>query len=871
MFQNLHPKEYDIAGNVLRTWYDDEGKLAFVVDETIDEYKPNVLLVVRSDGTRRWDDLLQNVYNIDLELIRPKRDNKYQKLDIEYSGIDVYEDLIGAYENHGDLNAALADLIDFRDAAVRRAATVRLTNANDEIAQAQITMDKTKHAIKSMNDRMRNFRNRLARQKSYVGREPSKQLASKILRTEAHIESTEDKLLRAEKRLENARRRIEIATEDANAALALLALRRPTVDFNMDAADTPHRVVDARAKKNDVAKMPVTDEMDEDVEPELEEPEDTDMPKKSDEVKPLLDKDPEILDDEIAFKPVDFGDIKPAHMPELKRPLSPYAAMDDEPKPETVHDDGDRNDAAFGFPGEGDDEDDSDDDALPRTDIDTDDDDYRATDKKKKDSDDMVSADNVDDNENADDEREYKVRESRYDSDKEDKSVAKMRVDDEEETDDYKYDREEKSDERSAPEEKREETVVDESATESRDEPDDYSVKTVERDVVADDTAKSEFEDNFGHMNFGGYADSAPEFTEKKFDESWGESETQENKANEERAEPVIDTIKTVDESAPTDVDTTGQASTAQYDNQGLSAPERPFSPVEVPKMPIEETRPMSPIQHDEKPRPVGTKRSGIGYYILLILLIALSIFTLWLYQKKNGGTVPFLGLGEKVEVVEPDEPVDLYEEPDVPVQVLPVYDEPEPVSQQPVVVPEPSPADKPIEVRYPNDDILRGPEPDVRVIESEEDVLARKEPYGVSRDDKPILVEVNEPVVETVVETIVEPEPVIEVTTVTAPDVIIEENVVSVPMPAMGEDVETIADYDNPANVEYVTETYLYEQPMPQQYAPEPQYMSEPQYVDQSYDYVAEPEPDSETRRDFSVHDGGQYSVTETVTFIAD
>ena len=864
MFQNLRPVEYDIAGNVLRAWYDDKGKLVFVVDETIDEYKPNVLLVVRSDGTRRWDDLLQNVYNIDLELIRPKRDNKYQKLDIEYSGIDVYEDLIDAYENHGDLNVALADLIDFRDAAVRRAATVRLTNAQDEIAQAQITMDKTEHAIKSMNDRMRNFRNRLARQKSYVGREPSKQLASKILRTEAHIESIEDKLLRAEKRLENARRRIEIATEDANAALALLALRRPTVDFNVD-TDSPHRVVDAKTKKNDVAKMPVTDEIDEDVDPEPEEPEDIDMPKKSDEVKPLLDKDPEILDDEIAFKPVEFGDIKPAHMPELKRPLSPYAAMDDEPKPEVVHDEGDRNEAAFGFPGEEDDDGDSDDDALPRTDIDNGDD-YSA-DKKKKDEDDTVRADDDDDNDDANnDEREYKkeVRESRYDSDKEDKSVVKTRAD-EEETDEYKYDREEKSDERSAPEEKREEPVAEESATESRDELDDYSVKSVERDVAADDTAKSEFEDNFGHMNFGGYADTAPEFTEKKFDESWGESETQENKADEEHAEPVIDTIKTVDESVPTDVDTTGQASTAQYDNQGLGAPERPFSPVEVPKMPKEETRPMSPIQNNERPRPVGGKRSGFAYYILLILLIALSIFTLWLYQKKNGGTVPFLGMGEKVEVVEPTpfEPSpELWLDPfELDPPVAPVLPEPTP---EPTPMPQPTLVDKPIEVRYPNDDILRGGEPDVRVIESEEDVLARKSPYGVSRDDKPILVEVTEPVVEIVTE-----EPVVEVTTVTAPDVIVEENVVSVPMPAMGEDVETVVEYDNPANVEYVSESYVYEQP---QYIPEPVYVPapQPQYVTESYEYVAAPEPVDETRRDFSVHDGGQYSVTETVTYRA-
>lgn len=266
--------------------------------------------------------------------------------------------------------------------------------------------------------------------------------------------------------------------------------------------------------------------------------------------------------------------------------------------------------------------------------------------------------------------------------------------------------------------------------------------------------------------------------------------------------------------------------------------------------MPKEETRPMSPIQNNERPRPVGGKRSGFAYYILLILLIALSIFTLWLYQKKNGGTVPFLGLGEKVEVVEsdePDVPVDLYEEPDVPIQVLPVEPPvPEPVWPEPVPEPTPTPVDKPIEVRYPNDDILRGPEPEVRVIESEEDVLARKDPYGVSRDDKPVLVEVTEPVVQ--------------VTTVISPDVIIEEDVVSVPMPMDGEDVETVVEYYNPANVEYVTENYIYEQP---QYIPEPQYAPQPQYV-------PEPEPVDESRRDFSVHDGGQYSVTETVTYRA-
>ncbi len=752
MLQNLRLAEYDIAGNVLRAWYDDGNKLAFVVDETIDEYKPNVLLVVRSDGTRRWDDLLQNVYNVDLEVVRPRRDNKYQKLDIEYGGIDVYEDLISAYEAHGDLGAALADLVDFRDAAVRRAATVRLTNAQDEVAQAKITMGKAEHTIKSLNDRMRVLRDRLARQKSFVGREPTKQSASRILRVEAQIESTEDKLLRAERRLDNARRRVEIATEEANSAMALLALRRPSVD--VDVAEK-HRVIDAKVKKDDVAKMPVTDE---NVEIDDQKLEDLDMSNDSEEVKPLLDKDPEILDDDIAFKPVDFGDIKPAarskkvRQSEPERPLSPYAAIKEEPKPEVVHDDGDRNDAAFGFPGEDESSDDTEygvDDALPHTDIDSDADDY--TEKESK-----------------------ELKPARDESSFEIKPLDDAHVEDDADT------------------------------------------------QKGDEEAKSEFEDNFGRRDFGDYGHDEPEYTEKNFDEQKGES--------------VINTIKSVDESVPADIDTTGQVSSAQYDNRGVEAPKRPFSPVAVPKTPVEETRPMSPIQHDENPRPVGEKRSGFAYYVLLILLIALSIFTLWLYQKKNGGSVPIFDPEPTPPVVEPT-PVN------PPIEIEPPFVEPD------VPVVEPTPVDKPIEVRYPNDDILRGGEPDVPVVEPEEDVLARKVPYGVSRDDKPVFVEVAEPVVQ--------------VTTVTAPDVIIEDEIVSVPMPYVGEDVETVVEYNNPANVEYVTDDYV---------IPEPQYVPQPQYIEPDYDnYVAEPEPVDETQRDFSVHDGGQYSVTKTVTFIAD
>ena len=113
-YQNLHFTDYDISGNVFRAWKNDTGDLIFVLDETIDEFKPNVLLVIGRYEDRKWDDVLTNDYGINLEDVRPKVDNKYQKMDVEYSGLDLYAQLIDEYENGAtDLNQTIADLIDF--------------------------------------------------------------------------------------------------------------------------------------------------------------------------------------------------------------------------------------------------------------------------------------------------------------------------------------------------------------------------------------------------------------------------------------------------------------------------------------------------------------------------------------------------------------------------------------------------------------------------------------------------------------------------------------------------------------------------------------------------------------------------------------
>ncbi|MBO7508762.1 MAG: hypothetical protein J6T57_00600 [Alphaproteobacteria bacterium] len=684
----LNMTEYDIAGNSFRAWHDGAGNLVFVVDDTIDEYKPNVLLVIGDYGDRKWDDVLVNDYHLDLELVRPRRENLYQKLDIEYGGLENYENLIRAYNDGGDVDAAVADLLDFRDAAVRRAATERLTGAEEIIEQATATIERTERTIYSFNMRLRKLAEKLSKQKANVGREPTKQSASKILRSEYRIDSTNEKLARAEKRIENAKRRIEVARVDADAARELLSRRRPVVhsknvkDVEIEPkTDVPSDVArptdSVENKKLDTAPVFTV--------PEYEfkpEPRDEEMPESEEEVKPLFDKDPEILDDEIAFKPVAFDDIKPRESTAM-RPESPMS-----------HDDIDR--------------------------------------------------------------------------------------------DRYEY--------------------------------------------------KPENEDN----------DVASS--------GWKE---------QEEKEPVLDTIDSVAESVPADTDTTGAVDNTQYSN--VSPVNRPVSNVGgVATLPMAPSRPISPITGSNgKVKPVGGhSRPNVAYYLLLVLLIALSIFTLWLYQKKNGGTVPFIGdSGTKVVVTQPDvlsagtpireEPKPVVASTSVPEPVI-VHPVVEPVvapAPVPVHEPEPEPVqDTPIKVVYPNEDILRGPEPDVPVVESEEDVLARKDAYGVSREDKPVLVPV---------ESVAVSEPAVVVTNVTAPDVIFEDDVISVPVRPVPESAEYYDDgmgyndvvVDNNFNTVY-----------------------DNSYVEETGGFVDDPASYNaagpETVHQLTIHDGGQYSVSydETV-----
>ena len=317
----LKSQDYEIDGNTLRAFYDARGKLVFILDYYVSEIKPNVLLVMTSHGDRKWDDVLANEYGVDLENVRPKKDNKYQKLDVEYDGLVVYDNLIRAYNDNGDIKDALHDLDEFRTMSCRRAAMERLNVARAVAEKAHETIDRAGDSIVELQAKIKTMRVKLQSLRRNIGREPTKQSAAKILKAEARLDLLNAKLNRAKRRLENATKRLDAANEDMAAAQHVLDLipdngdenkKFKTVETKRPAPQKKQSVVvpddetAENARDNDAAD----DEFDDDDNWVVDDDDvvDESASESNDDVKPLFDKDPNIMDEKIAFKPISFDE-----------------------------------------------------------------------------------------------------------------------------------------------------------------------------------------------------------------------------------------------------------------------------------------------------------------------------------------------------------------------------------------------------------------------------------------------------------------------------------------------------------------------------------------------------------------------------------
>ena len=325
--------DYKISGNTLRAFYDKHRKLVFVLDSTINKLKPNVLLVMSSYGDRKWDDVLSNDYGMNLELIRPKKDNKYQKLDIDYDGLVVYDNLIRADQDGGDVKSALRDLNDFRAMSVRRSAQERLETSTAIAEKTRETINRTNETIEDLEEKIKSVRSKLATLRRGVGKVPPKQSAAKILKAEAQLDVLTGKLERAQKRLENANKRLLIAEDDIDAARKVLDLVPPVRNAKFQTVETKPTEEEPEEEPEEESSTDEDEESDEGDDDDWwhDDDDDKDNEEKDDDkddepVKPLFDKDPNILDDNIAFKPISFDENL----------LQQVSEPEPEPEPEPV-------------------------------------------------------------------------------------------------------------------------------------------------------------------------------------------------------------------------------------------------------------------------------------------------------------------------------------------------------------------------------------------------------------------------------------------------------------------------------------------------------------------------------------------------------
>lgn len=273
-------ENFDIDGILIRACYDASHRLLFVLDMTQDKILPNTLLVLDNKNNRKWDDVLASDFGVDPEEVRPRDGSRYEKLDINYTALNYYNDAIAT--GSADTLTAIRREIAEQQKEFRGGAAYR------EIELAQATVLEAKKSLAEIEDFIHLQKGKLKTAKEKVGKEPPKETAAKILRYEARLEKAALKKERAERRLKRAENRIDKAKSLLHNYKSIVL---PDDPFNGE-----------REMNN---------------------------------IQPIINEDPNIMDPTNAFKPVNFGSSPtmaptfaeappPPPMPEPVRPAPQF-------------------------------------------------------------------------------------------------------------------------------------------------------------------------------------------------------------------------------------------------------------------------------------------------------------------------------------------------------------------------------------------------------------------------------------------------------------------------------------------------------------------------------------------------------------------
>ncbi|MCT4552599.1 MAG: hypothetical protein N4A44_02945 [Alphaproteobacteria bacterium] len=187
----------------------------FVIDHKISDEVIDPILIINPDETdkeRKWDRLLSEKYNVNPMNVRPKKNNKYLKLDVIYKGLNLYRDYVEMPDQriankieHNKLTELLKvckERLDFLHLDLKRATSTKgtsaktLKNLEDHLERVKIKLKKIEE-----NPKIEGFTAKEERERS------------KIFELEDKIKSAKRRIKRAEKREAENQEKIEVIKE----------------------------------------------------------------------------------------------------------------------------------------------------------------------------------------------------------------------------------------------------------------------------------------------------------------------------------------------------------------------------------------------------------------------------------------------------------------------------------------------------------------------------------------------------------------------------------------------------------------------------------------------------------------------------------
>lgn len=210
-------------------FYADHGHLLFVLDKTCDQITPNVRLILNKDPKnpdRKWDEILSKDYGLDLQQIRPKKGHLFQKLDIEYDNLSVYE---RAFDNPKD-DILLNRIVINKEKAAFAHALKRMEEERYGLEKAEETVEGSMNALKAVRKSLALAQARMQKLKALKKEHPHKVDEEKESRALELLYKAIEKEKIRERRVKRAKVRIEKSRRELDAIHARLQLIQERLD-----------------------------------------------------------------------------------------------------------------------------------------------------------------------------------------------------------------------------------------------------------------------------------------------------------------------------------------------------------------------------------------------------------------------------------------------------------------------------------------------------------------------------------------------------------------------------------------------------------------------------------------------------------------